>query len=186
MARTMDYLKRYLSLLILILIIALGVLLYYWYFYFFAYTRNAFVYANVNNVNSQVNGQIEQVFVTDNQQVQQGQLLVTLDAHPYQAVVNKAKAALQVEQYALSEQATIIKMNQAIVAEQQAHVDQLTDLLKRQQVLYLKKSLAAETIIESRAKLVIAQQSLLSAQEALRLAQQKLNHAAVDVARANL
>ncbi|MDR6293188.1 MULTISPECIES: HlyD family secretion protein [Inquilinus] len=57
-------------------------------------TDNAFVRAAKESINARVSGQVVEVAVTDNQQVQRGQLLFRIDPAPYQIAVDQAEAQL--------------------------------------------------------------------------------------------
>ncbi|CAN5828897.1 multidrug efflux transporter periplasmic adaptor subunit MdtN [soil metagenome] len=58
-------------------------------------TEDAQVRANVVGIAPQVSGAISEIHVVDNQKVHRGDLLMTLDARPYEAEAARAKAALQ-------------------------------------------------------------------------------------------
>ncbi|MBD2209810.1 HlyD family secretion protein [Nostoc linckia FACHB-104] len=58
-------------------------------------TDNATVVGNIHQVASRIPGTVSQVLVNDNQLVQPGQLLVTLDPRDYQSKVLQAQAALE-------------------------------------------------------------------------------------------
>lgn len=57
-------------------------------------TENATVFGHIHQVSSKVPGTVNQVLVSDNQQVQPGQLLVKLDPQDYQSKVLQAEASL--------------------------------------------------------------------------------------------
>jgi membrane fusion protein (multidrug efflux system) len=57
-------------------------------------TDDAFVRAAKESVNARVGGQVIDVAVKDNQQVQRGQLLFSIDPEPYQIAVDQAEARL--------------------------------------------------------------------------------------------
>lgn len=59
-------------------------------------TDDAYVTGEIHPISSQVSGTIQSIPVNDNQEVQQGQLLIQLDPKDYQAAVQQAQAALQV------------------------------------------------------------------------------------------
>jgi membrane fusion protein, multidrug efflux system len=61
-------------------------------------TDNATVAGHINQVSSKIPGTVSDVLVTDNQLVQQGQLLVKLDPNDYQNKVRITEAALQTAQ----------------------------------------------------------------------------------------
>jgi membrane fusion protein, multidrug efflux system len=57
-------------------------------------TDDAYVTGNIHPISSRITGTVTQVNVNDNQEVQQGQLLVELDPKDYQVAVQQAQAAL--------------------------------------------------------------------------------------------
>ncbi|BAZ40053.1 HlyD family secretion protein [Calothrix sp. NIES-4101] len=61
-------------------------------------TDNATVAGHINQVSSKIPGTVSEVLVSDNQLVQQGQLLVKLDPRDYQNKVQQAEASLQTAQ----------------------------------------------------------------------------------------
>lgn len=89
-----EFLKKYGLLLFFFIIIVIGVILYRWYFYYFTYTDNAYVYAPVDNVNSQVSGQVKSVNVYDGESIEKGHLLLTIDDDIYRLAVAIAQAKL--------------------------------------------------------------------------------------------
>lgn len=69
----------------------------YWiYGQFHTSTDNAYVNANVVQMASRVSGQIQRLYVSNNQYVQEGQLLLDLDPDTFQVAVDQAKAQLEV------------------------------------------------------------------------------------------
>ncbi|MGE5655341.1 MAG: HlyD family secretion protein [Actinomycetota bacterium] len=58
-------------------------------------TDNATVTGHIHQISSRVNGTVSDVLVSDNQQVQAGQLLVKLDPRDYEVKVQQAQAALE-------------------------------------------------------------------------------------------
>jgi len=57
-------------------------------------TDDAYAYADTIGVAPEVSGRIVELAVADNQPVKQGDLLLRLDARPYQATLDKAQASL--------------------------------------------------------------------------------------------
>ena len=68
---------------------------YYQYAVSHEWTDSAFIDGHIIAISSNVPGQIRQVHVTDNQQVQKGALLVEIDASDYRARLRQAEATLQ-------------------------------------------------------------------------------------------
>jgi membrane fusion protein, multidrug efflux system len=82
---------------------------------------DAILTADTVNVASQVTGQIIQLSVTENQKVQRGDLLITIDPLPYQLAVDQAQADLRVAEAARDTQARNIggQQSSAQVATEQ-------------------------------------------------------------------
>jgi membrane fusion protein, multidrug efflux system len=76
-------------------------------------TDDAYVTGNIHPISSRITGTVIQVNVNDNQEVQQGQLLVELDPKDYQVTVQQAKAALE----AAKRQANAAQSNIALAAQ---------------------------------------------------------------------
>ena len=82
------------TLAVLLVAAVLG-LRYYYYSTTHEYTDDAFIEADAVQVNPRAAGTVRKVYVSDNQQVKAGDLLVELDARDYEARLNQARAALQ-------------------------------------------------------------------------------------------
>lgn len=78
-------------------------------------TDNAFIRADITHVATKVRGYVKQVHVEDNQQVEAGDLLVTLYADDFEAALAEARAALaQAEAAAIQSDATIASRRAAV------------------------------------------------------------------------
>jgi len=104
---------------VVLLLIAGGVWLFHWWTHgrFVESTNDAYLQADQVVVSAKVAGTVEEVFVTDNQTVHAGDLLVRIDARANQARVDQALA--QVAQARAS-----IAQYEAQIGEQQAMIDQ--------------------------------------------------------------
>ncbi|TYL46539.1 HlyD family secretion protein [Marinomonas sp. IMCC 4694] len=80
-------------------------------------TDNAYIKSNITTINAEVSGAITSIAVKDNEKVQQGQLLFSIDASSYQ--VAEAKATAQLRQIRLN-----ILEQKAAYEEKQAEIDQ--------------------------------------------------------------
>lgn len=90
-------------------------------------TEDAYVHADFTTVAPQVSGTVETVLIEDNQRVEKGDLLATLDDRDFVAAVNAAKAqvvsaraSIASLQAHLSRQQTAIRQAQAAVAADEA------------------------------------------------------------------
>lgn len=61
-------------------------------------TDDAFVEGHIVQVSSKVSGHIVKLYVTDNQEVKEGDLIAEIDPRDYQARLEQAKAALEAAQ----------------------------------------------------------------------------------------
>lgn len=86
----------------LVLIAAIAGIVYYLHSRSFESTDNAFIEGSVIQVSPRVPGQVVKVYVTDNQRVRKGDLLVELDARDYELRVAETKARLLDAQARLS------------------------------------------------------------------------------------
>jgi membrane fusion protein, multidrug efflux system len=81
--------------LYIIILLALGAgLAYYLHSRSFESTDNAFIEGNVVQISPRVSGQVMRVYVTDNQRVRKGDLLIEIDARDYELKVAETKARL--------------------------------------------------------------------------------------------
>jgi membrane fusion protein, multidrug efflux system len=77
-----------------VLLLILGAVFLYWRSTFTEDTDDAQVDGNLYQVSSRITGHVIKVYVDDNQQVQQGQLLAEIDPTDYQVALDQAKADL--------------------------------------------------------------------------------------------
>jgi membrane fusion protein (multidrug efflux system) len=85
-------------------------------------TDDAYVGGDVTVIAPEVAGFIAQVAVTDNQHVHAGDLLIKLDDHDYRAALDKADAAVALQQAALVNLDATRRLQESIVAQAQAEV----------------------------------------------------------------
>ncbi|MDO6486134.1 HlyD family secretion protein [Colwellia sp. 4_MG-2023] len=79
----------------------------------------------VANISAKVNGQVNKVYINNNQSIQQGQLLFSLDKEPYKIAVDKAKLALESVAQTNHQLDAAIIAAQAMVKVSEANVDEL-------------------------------------------------------------
>ncbi|MDU9390568.1 HlyD family secretion protein [Pseudomonas sp. zfem002] len=85
-------------------------------------TNDAYVSADYTVVAPKVAGFIKEVLVEDNQQVQAGQLLATLDARDYQAALDAAQAQLLVARAQSADARATLERQAAVIAQAEAAV----------------------------------------------------------------
>ncbi|HWA42538.1 MAG TPA: HlyD family secretion protein [Hypericibacter adhaerens] len=85
-------------------------------------TDDAYVGGDVTVIAPKVSGLIQQVAVTDNQVVHQGDLLVKLDDRDYRAALAKAEAAVAAEQATLANLDATRRLQEAVIAQTAAEI----------------------------------------------------------------
>ena len=98
-------------------------------------TEDAQVRANVIGVSPQVGGSIIAIHVKDNQQVHKGDLLFELDARPYEAQAEEAKAKLALTELEIQAYKDQIAAAEAELKQSQAKAAYAVDYAKRVQAL---------------------------------------------------
>jgi membrane fusion protein (multidrug efflux system) len=99
-------------------------------------TDDAYVGGNITVIAPKVSSFIEEVAVEDNQRVHAGDLLLRLDDRDFRAALAKADAGIAEQQAALIELAASRKLQEAVVAQEQAAIsvtDADIDLTKNQE-----------------------------------------------------
>lgn len=161
--------------LITLVIIALAFVGYRYFAYYFTYSNDAYVSANVINMASLVSGPISEIYVCDNQKVQQGQKLIEIDPRPYKYAMQKAAADLNIaklnyenNKFAITVAAEKLKQAQDMMNLSQDHV-------VRYKKLEAKGDLAEIQLIDIEAKLKEQQAAVMAASQELRIAQENLD-----------
>ena len=93
-----SVLKRPLLLLVAVVLLAIAAVAgwrYYTYFIAHEWTDDAFIEGRIVQISPKVAGHALRVYVTDNQEVQQGDLLLEIDPRDYTARLMQARAVLQ-------------------------------------------------------------------------------------------
>jgi membrane fusion protein, multidrug efflux system len=85
-------------------------------------TDDAFIEANVTPIAPQVAGRVAQLFVQDNQEVKQGEVLLQIDPDDFQASLGHARAALAANQSRLEQAKAQITVDNARVEQEKANV----------------------------------------------------------------
>jgi membrane fusion protein, multidrug efflux system len=141
---------------------------------FLVICRDAYVTANIVTVAPQVSGPMLRLSVTDNQTVESGDLLFTIDPRPFQIELDREKAALALAQANLSGAKDRLALAQSNIDAKQATFDDATinrdrglELLKenvvsQETVDNLERSfkVAEAELAQSRAAKVVAEQDV--------------------------
>jgi membrane fusion protein (multidrug efflux system) len=117
--------KRSLTfLLLIVLLCALAGYGWHWYHTgrYLQQTDDAYVGGDISVLSAKVPGYIARVWVLDNQQVQQGDRLITLESADYQAALAQAQANVSAQRAQLVDIAATRQLQQATIASAQASV----------------------------------------------------------------
>jgi membrane fusion protein (multidrug efflux system) len=137
-------------------------------------TDDAYVRAAQLPVTTDVSGLVATVDVRQGQHVKKGQVLFTIDPHPFQIAVANAQAALeQARLNVLSEEATYRGLV-AQVAAQQAQVRLAQNVLNRDAALAKANAIAPLTLDQARSAAASAQATLASLQQSAQTQLDKL------------
>ncbi|WP_229414467.1 HlyD family secretion protein, partial [Zemynaea arenosa] len=154
-------------------------------------TENAMVRGQVTIISPQLSGYVVEVAVQDFQRVHRGDLLVRIDDRIYRQRLEQARAQLEVQRTALSNQvqqrgsaAAAIEQNRAAVANAQALANRTAADLRRVEELAADGSLSARERDAARAARAQAVAAVEQARAALDIARQ--NEKSVGVNRASL
>ncbi|HAS63958.1 MAG TPA: hemolysin D [Vibrio sp.] len=148
----------------------------YWFGYgqYFESTDNAYLQGDITNISPKVSGYIVKSYVSDNQLVKKGDLLVEIDDRDYQAELDQEQAHLNVAKASVDNliaqqhlQSSQINQAQSRVDSAQAEYDRAIQQVARSRSL-LKRNYASQDEVDSM------------------LAQQKVTLAELEEAKANL
>ncbi len=178
--------RKLLYRLSILLIIILGIMTYHWLSYHFTYSRDAYVYANVINVNSQVPGNINKLYVHDNQAVKAGDKLFSIDARPYEYKVEQARANLALAKNSYQTTLQAITTATADLNQKQALLSEATDHLQRYQDLNKSGDIAKIVYVNMRFRVLQLQAEVSAAKEKLAIAKQQLTLDHIKKAKAEL
>jgi membrane fusion protein (multidrug efflux system) len=128
-------------------------------------TDNAYVKAHVIAVSSEVAGRVLEVAVTDNQDVQAGQILFRIDPAPFEVAVARADAQLASVRTEVETLRAEHRVALAEIAEAEARVGFLTVQLERQRRLRERGMVREEAYDEARYQLEDARARVASVRE---------------------
>ena len=100
----------------------------------YEHTDNAYVQGEITRISSQLAARIEQVHVQDNQHVQPGDLLVTLERGDFRLAVEQARANLAIREAELAQARSRLLQQNSLIAASQASVGVAQANLERSQV----------------------------------------------------
>ncbi|MEM7009485.1 MAG: HlyD family secretion protein [Thermodesulfobacteriota bacterium] len=138
------------------------------------YTDDAYVQTYVVQVAPQVEGRVMGVFVENNQFVQEGQKLFSIDPSPYEYLVEELKASLVQNQQEVDQLKSAVVSAQEGVKQAQADLvyakrqyDDLVPLAQKNYIAQLELDSALDQLRSQEATLGEAKANLASAQQAL-------------------
>lgn len=155
---------------ILILAAFIWLLLWLFYFQFHQSTDDAYANGNLININSVIPGSVVAFFADDTDLVEEGQLLVLLDATDYQIQYEKslsllASTVLQVRQYY-----DTVKADQASVENKQVALKRAQYDYQNRSKLIASEAISNEDYIHSRDTLLMSELELKQAEANLKVA----------------
>jgi len=128
-------------------------------------TDDAYVQAAKLMVTTDVSGLVKTVDVHEGQHVKKGQVLFTLDPHPFAIAVDNAKAALEAAKVDVQSQEASYRGLTAQVAAQQAQVHLAQTTYDRDLALARANAIAPQTLDQARSTLMSAIATLASLQQ---------------------
>ena len=158
--------------LILLILLFIGAGVVYWYYLtIYVSTDDAYVSGYVGIISSQVPGRVAQVLVDNNDFVEKGQTLVTLEAQDFKVAVAEAEATLARLRQDLASQYVKVATARAQVAEAEANLRLAIIDQGRYRKLYERRTVPKQTLdrVDTRYKVAKAsvEQARQETQEAL-------------------
>lgn len=157
-------------------------------------TDDAFIDGNVHTISSKIYGTVKEVYVSDNQPVKEGDLLLDIDPADYQVKLNEAASALGVERAKLSEVNARIESLKANLDLQKANLKLAETDKNRAETLYQQeviprdrydKAVTAHEVAVAQVKAAEEQLRQAESQRATQISTIKLKRAAEDLAELN-
>jgi membrane fusion protein, multidrug efflux system len=133
--------------LAVVLFAFIGVGVWYWiHIHTFVSTDDAYVYGYMGVISARVPGRVAQVAVDDNQFIQPGQILVTLEPQDYEAAVAQAEGNLGRLRQAMAENYVKVATAQAKLAQAQANFKLAGTDQARYTALYQRRTVPKQTL----------------------------------------
>ena len=157
-------------------------------------TDDAYVDGRIHTVAAKVSGTIGKVYVTDNQSVKKGDVLVDIDPADYEAKLNEAKANLVAQEAKVGEAKAKVDVAQSVFNVQAAAFKQAQLDQARAKRLFAQGVLSQEKLEKAMTAFDLGHTQLLSAQDgvtqakatvALETAQIEVRRALVEAAALN-
>lgn len=141
-------------------------------------TDDAFIDGNVHTIAAKINGTVKNIYVSDNQHVKQGDLLLEIDPADYTVRYREASSVVHAEKAKLDEAETRIAAAKANLELQRANLKLAGIEKTRSENLYQKEVLPRDQYDKSMTAYDVAAAQVKAAEEQLRNAEsQKLTQA---------
>jgi membrane fusion protein (multidrug efflux system) len=127
------------------------------------HTDNAYVTADVSEINARVPGRVSKVTVKDNWQVAAGHLLVQLDPADFEVAVAETEAALRQAKEQIDQQYAAVESAQAQVTVAEADLRQRQQDFQRAQALFAEEILPQERFEQTETALRMTEARLRAA-----------------------
>lgn len=137
-------------------------------------TDDANVTAHVVGVAARVGGYVSKVAVVDNQPVAQGDLLVEIDARPFELALSNAKAQLALTELEVRESADQIRVAESAIVARRAETEYAKQYLARIEPLLARQFVTPDQVDEARRNVRVAEAKVTEAEAELRRAENAL------------
>ncbi|MGE8499271.1 MAG: HlyD family secretion protein [Pseudomonas sp.] len=153
-------------------------------------TDNAYVQGEITRLSSQLGARVDKVLVKDNQHVEQGELLLTLESTDFELARQRALATLDTREAelvqarsALEQQASLIAASQADVSASEATLGRTQIDLSRAQTLRKPGFVSEERVTTLAADSRIARSQVAKAQADLQAQRQQISTLQAEIKR---
>ncbi|MGH7985037.1 MAG: biotin/lipoyl-binding protein [Candidatus Binataceae bacterium] len=143
-------------------------------YYVYPRTDDAYVRANIVGIAPHVSGPIVKLPVHDNQHVKPGELLFVVDPRPYQSVLDRAQANLQLTNLHINALADAIRSSKARQEQLAAEASYDRQYLQRIEPLLKRHFVTANDVFNARSRLAAAEAAVESAHNDVRRATNEL------------
>ncbi len=163
------------TILLLLVCAAVVVTLHYWRLaQIYVSTDDAYVQGRIHLISARIAATVTDILVDDNQQVEEGQLLVRLDAEPFKVSVRDAEAALEMAKNDVAQMKAAVEAAQARLGLAKATLQQAERDLARAETLVKDGVASKEALDKAVTNRDVAAASVRAAQEELHRARAAL------------
>lgn len=178
---------KYLFLIVFLIILISAGYLYWRYTQKHPSTDDAYTDAHVVQVSAQINGPVQYIYIDNNQHVEKGDLLFSIDAQPFKIALEQAQANVLQASRKVSAEKIAIEYAKAGVLEAQSKYDLAQKKGKRVIVLANQKQASPQDKDEAQSSEAVAKAGLTAAKVKVseEMAAYRLSEAALLVAKAS-